>query len=107
MIKHRWGGSAEELKYAEAPPIIKFALGENVKQSNWGEKYRTRYPQTRMGVEAIIRDIFQTAAEYEAEWKKAMIEPAAAVFAYSSKIIGASSLAGSLPSTFLEINSFI
>ena len=29
---------------------FKFALGENVKQSNWGDKYITRYPQTRMGV---------------------------------------------------------
>jgi hypothetical protein len=40
----------------DAIPGIKFALGENVKQSNWGTA--TRYPQTRMGVETIIRDRF-------------------------------------------------
>ncbi|MDX2149044.1 MAG: amidohydrolase family protein [Planctomycetota bacterium] len=50
-------------------PGIKFALGENVKQSNSGERSVTRYPQTRMGVEAIIRDRFTAAREYRAEWK--------------------------------------
>jgi imidazolonepropionase-like amidohydrolase len=48
---------------------IKFALGENVKQSNWGDRSTTRYPQTRMGVEAIIRDRFVAAREYSAAWK--------------------------------------
>ncbi|MBA3312957.1 MAG: amidohydrolase family protein [Planctomycetaceae bacterium] len=64
VIKLRWGLLPEELKFAEAPPGIKFALGENVKQSNWGENYTTRYPQTRMGVEQIIRDRFLAAREY-------------------------------------------
>jgi hypothetical protein len=32
---------------------IKFALGENVKQANWGDNFTKRYPQTRMGVEQI------------------------------------------------------
>jgi len=49
-------------------PGIKFALGENVKQSNWGDDYTTRYPQTRMGVEQILRDAFTTAVEYQTEW---------------------------------------
>ena len=39
----------------------KFALGENVKQANWPG---TRYPQTRMGVEQIIRDAFRAAQDY-------------------------------------------
>ncbi|MBX9790658.1 MAG: amidohydrolase family protein [Pirellulales bacterium] len=64
IIKLRWGALPEEMKFAEAPPGIKFALGENVKQSNWGERYTTRYPQTRMGVEQIIRDEFNAAREY-------------------------------------------
>ncbi|MFH2054773.1 MAG: amidohydrolase family protein [bacterium] len=68
-IKLRWGSSAEEL-ILDAPATIKFALGENVKQSNWGERYNTRYPQSRMGVEAIIRDAFQAAKEYSAAWAK-------------------------------------
>ena len=68
VIKLRWGASPEGLKFTAAPPTIKFALGENVKQSNWGDNYRTRYPQSRMGVETIMEDAFQAAREYEAAW---------------------------------------
>ena len=70
VIKFRWGASAEELKFADAMPGVKFALGENVKQANWGDKFRTRYPQTRMGVEQIMRDRFKAAQEYDAALKK-------------------------------------
>jgi imidazolonepropionase-like amidohydrolase len=63
LIKLRWGQSPEKMKF-DAMPFIKFALGENVKQSNWGDNYTTRYPQTRMGVEQIIKDRFQAALEY-------------------------------------------
>jgi imidazolonepropionase-like amidohydrolase len=70
VIKFRWGASAEELKFADAMPGVKFALGENVKQSNWGDKFKTRYPQTRMGVEQIMRDRFRAALEYDAALKK-------------------------------------
>jgi imidazolonepropionase-like amidohydrolase len=68
VIKHRWGLLPEDLKMKEAPGTIKFALGENVKESNWGDRYTTRYPQTRLGVEEIMRDEFQTAREYEKKW---------------------------------------
>lgn len=70
VIKLRWGALPEQLKFENAPPGIKFALGENVKQSNWGERYTTRYPQTRMGVEQIMLDAFRAARDYEAAWKK-------------------------------------
>jgi imidazolonepropionase-like amidohydrolase len=70
VIKFRWGGLPEELKFAEAMPGVKFALGENVKQANWGDKFKTRYPQTRMGVEQIMRDRFRAALEYDAALKK-------------------------------------
>ncbi|RAK01735.1 amidohydrolase family protein [Aliidiomarina maris] len=63
-IKLRWGQNAEGLKFTETPPTIKMALGENVKQSNWGIT-NNRYPQTRMGVDAIIHDFFRTAREYQ------------------------------------------
>ena len=69
VIKFRWGANAEEMKFRAAPPSIKFALGENVKQSNWGERFTTRYPQSRMGVETIIRDAFLAAVEYEKDWQ--------------------------------------
>ncbi|HMV26974.1 MAG TPA: amidohydrolase family protein, partial [bacterium] len=69
LIKLRWGAAAEELKFPNWPGFIKFALGENVKQSNWGDDFTTRYPQTRMGVEQIIRDAFQAAKEYKSAWE--------------------------------------
>jgi imidazolonepropionase-like amidohydrolase len=70
VIKLRWGALPEEMKFADAMPGVKFALGENVKQSNWGDKFKTRYPQTRMGVEQLIRDRFRAALEYDAAQKK-------------------------------------
>lgn len=70
VVKFRWGALPEEYKFAEAMPGVKFALGENVKQANWGDKYTTRYPQTRMGVEQIMRDRFRAALEYDAAMKK-------------------------------------
>ncbi len=36
VIQLRWGVSPEALKFKAAPPSIKFALGENVKQSELG-----------------------------------------------------------------------
>lgn len=69
VIKLRWGSLPEELKFVEAPPGIKFALGENVKQSNWGERFTTRYPQTRMGVEQLVRDAFEAVIEYRRQWQ--------------------------------------
>ena len=65
VVKLRWGEDAEGLKFKKAMPGVKFALGENVKQSNRGSKFTTRYPQTRMGVEQIMRDTFQAAKEYD------------------------------------------
>ena len=70
LIKLRWGMSPEELKFEGAPPTIKFALGENVKQANWPEGSSKRYPQTRMGVEQIMRDEFRAALDYEKAWKR-------------------------------------
>lgn len=66
-LKLRWGADAEGLKFVETPPTIKFALGENVKQSN-SSRPTNRYPQTRMGVEQLIRDRFRAAQDYEKEW---------------------------------------
>lgn len=65
LIKLRWGLSGEDMKYEKAPGFIKFALGENVKQSNWGENNNVRFPQTRMGVEQVYYDFFIRAKEYE------------------------------------------
>jgi len=69
IIKLRWGQPPEGLIFKKAPPTLKLALGENVKQSNWGDKYTTRYPQTRMGVEQIIRDALEAARDYQQRWQ--------------------------------------
>ena len=73
LIKLRWGATSPfELRFQGADPFIKFALGENVKQSNWGMSPKTRYPQSRMGVEQVYFDAFSRAKEYEAARKKWM-----------------------------------
>jgi imidazolonepropionase-like amidohydrolase len=62
VIKLRWGSGPDNLLFKNAPEGIKFALGENVKQANWSGN--GRYPQTRMGVEQVIRDAFRAAQDY-------------------------------------------
>ncbi len=64
IIKPRWSSDANGLLYKGAPKFIKFALGENVKQSNW--QSFNRFPQTRMGVEQLYINYFTRAQEYEA-----------------------------------------
>lgn len=67
ILKLKWGESADQMIYDNAPKFIKFALGENVKQSNW-ESF-DRFPQTRMGVEQVFVNYFQRARDYEAKKK--------------------------------------
>lgn len=70
LLKLRWGSDAQGLLAEGFTPTIKFALGENVKRSNWGDS--GRYPATRMGVEQVLRDAFAAAAEYRrdaADWR--------------------------------------
>lgn len=69
LIKHRWGVLPDEMKFEGSDGFIKFALGENVKQSNWGipqGSTNMRFPQTRMGVEQVYVDAFTRAKEYKA-----------------------------------------
>ncbi|WP_341902709.1 amidohydrolase family protein [Fluviicola taffensis] len=62
LIKLKWGHYPNEYKIKNAPKFVKFALGENVKQSNWGVS--NRFPQTRMGVEQVYIDAFSRALAY-------------------------------------------
>jgi imidazolonepropionase-like amidohydrolase len=68
LVKFRWGYAPEKLKIEGADGFIKFALGENVKQSNWGDKNVVRYPQSRMGVEQTYVNYLTKAKEYEKQW---------------------------------------
>lgn len=63
LIKLRWGKNSEDLKFGGNDGFIKFALGENVKQSNFGTGMR--FPVTRMGVEQVFVDDFTRAKEYK------------------------------------------
>lgn len=65
-IKHRYGTlRPEEMIFKGAPRTIKFALGEN--PTNHGTRDGL-LPQTRMGVEFVIREAFSKAQQYMAEW---------------------------------------
>lgn len=68
VIKFRWGKQADGLLFKEAPKGIKFALGENVKRSNFGGfggGGNVRYPASRMGVEQTVRERFIAALDYK------------------------------------------
>ncbi len=61
VVKLKWGAATpNEMLIDDAIHGIKFALGENVVRT------QTRYPNTRMGVETVLRDAFTAAREYEA-----------------------------------------
>jgi imidazolonepropionase-like amidohydrolase len=70
VIKLRWGKPSSELPFEGALPGIKFALGENPKESNYRPPSGVpqRYPATRMGVEETIRQAFTEAKEYKKQW---------------------------------------
>lgn len=70
-VKLKYGRPAAEWLVPNAPPGIKFALGENVTRKsrvNFPGAPPPRYPTTRMGQEEIIRDAFTRARTYQAEW---------------------------------------
>jgi imidazolonepropionase-like amidohydrolase len=70
VVKIKYGRPASEFLFPGAMPGIKFALGENVKQSSRPNLPGTtrRYPNTRMGVEETIRDAFTRARDYKRTW---------------------------------------
>ena len=70
-IKLKWESTPEQMIIKDAPRTVKFALGENPKRSNSrirGDSPR-RFPTSRMGVEALLREAFTSARTYEKTWK--------------------------------------
>ncbi|MDX2247369.1 MAG: amidohydrolase [Bacteroidia bacterium] len=68
-IKMRWGlTDPDQLRVEGAPRTIKFALGENPMRS-YGVS-RNISPRSRMGMEAVFRDAFAKARQYEKAWAK-------------------------------------
>lgn len=66
VIKIKYGHPVDDLAIKDAPRMIKFALGENVTRS--GQDNATRFPHTRMGVQAVYRRAFTEAREYIKKW---------------------------------------
>lgn len=66
IVKLRWGADPQEMIVEGQPGVIKFALGENPKQSNW-QPDTPRYPDSRQGVNQIIDEKFQQAERYRLE----------------------------------------
>ena len=62
VVKLRLGKSAEAHKFDGSKQGVKFALGENVKDS------KTAFPNTRLGVEATLKRAFSEAADYARRW---------------------------------------
>ena len=69
-VKFKWGHPVEDFPITGAPPGIKFALGENVKRSNFNPQpgQVPRYPRTRMGTMEVLRDAFTRARDYKRAW---------------------------------------
>lgn len=69
VIKLKWNATREDMLVKDAPAGIKFALGENPKRSNFNPPgVERRYPNTRMGVEELVREKFLAARDYMKEW---------------------------------------
>ncbi len=82
VVKFKYGRPIEDFLIPSAPPGIKFAMGENVKRSNFNPPGNTgrRYPATRMGTLEVMRDAFVRARDYKKEWddyraKKTLVMP--------------------------------
>lgn len=70
IIKHRYGTVDPKVLMMEgAPRTIKFALGENPTRVH-GNNGAGLVPNTRMGVEFVIRQAFSEGKEYMEGWNK-------------------------------------
>lgn len=69
VVKFKWGHPVEDYPIPDAPPGIKFAMGENPKGSNFSRPgVAPRYPRTRMGVIETDRDALLRARDYKRAW---------------------------------------
>jgi imidazolonepropionase-like amidohydrolase len=69
-VKFKWGHAVEDYPIADAPPGIKFAMGENVRQTTQPPQpgRPLRYPRTRQGTIQVMRDAFVRARDYKQSW---------------------------------------
>ena len=69
VIKLKYGRRPAEMMLIGAPEGVKFALGENPKRATRGGGAPGRFPNTRMGVEALVERAFEAADDYRAAWR--------------------------------------
>ena len=62
VVKMKVGQTAREHLFEAGPQGVKFALGENVKRQGG------RFPNTRLGVEAVLQRAFFEALDYRRRW---------------------------------------
>ncbi len=62
VVKLKVGQTAREHLFEAGPQGVKFALGENVKRKGG------RFPNTRLGVEAVLQRAFFEALDYRRRW---------------------------------------
>ncbi|MCH7945565.1 MAG: amidohydrolase family protein [Armatimonadetes bacterium] len=63
VVKYKYNRPTKEMRVPDAPRMIKFALGENVTRKS--RTNTTRFPSSRMGVEATYRRAFEEARQYK------------------------------------------
>ncbi|HXG86577.1 MAG TPA: amidohydrolase family protein [Pyrinomonadaceae bacterium] len=68
VVKFKYGHPVEDFPVPDAPPGIKFALGENPKRVGSTPGRPVRYPITRMGEMETLRDAFLRARDYRQSW---------------------------------------
>jgi imidazolonepropionase-like amidohydrolase len=62
VVKMKYGRSVNEMLVPNSPRGVKFALGENVKRTDG------RFPNSRLGVEAVLVRAFTEAQTYRKKW---------------------------------------
>ncbi len=63
VVKLKFGRPAKEMLVTDGPRGVKFALGENVKRTDG------RFPNSRLGVEAVLVRAFTEARTYKKKWE--------------------------------------
>lgn len=68
VFKMKYRHAPSDMILTSGPRLVKFALGENVTRANVRERGR-RFPNSRMGVESVLRQAFKDALEYKEMWE--------------------------------------
>jgi imidazolonepropionase-like amidohydrolase len=65
VLKLKYETTPADMLVTTGPRLVKFALGENVTRA----RSIPRFPNSRMGVESVLRQAFNAGLEYDRQWK--------------------------------------